>query len=76
MVCTGLTGDMWIFGENALPANEELLQIAVAASVSVVAIRAVAAGALTDQLDRRVDPSHPVVADSERAVLVIMWSSR
>ena len=62
-----LTGDMWIFGDTALPANEELLQIAAAASVPVVAIRAVAAGALTDQLDRRVDPSHPVAAGFERA---------
>jgi aryl-alcohol dehydrogenase-like predicted oxidoreductase len=62
-----LTGDMWIFSPTGRPANEELLHIAEAASVPVVAIRAVAAGALTDQLDRRVDPDHPVVADFERA---------
>jgi aryl-alcohol dehydrogenase-like predicted oxidoreductase len=62
-----LTGDMWIFGAISQPANDELLQIAVASSVQVVAIRAVAAGALTDRLDRAANPDHPVVAEFERA---------
>jgi aryl-alcohol dehydrogenase-like predicted oxidoreductase len=62
-----LTGDMWIFGPAGEPANDELLQIARAASVPVVGIRAVAAGALTDQLDRAVDPGNPAAADFNRA---------
>ena len=62
-----LTGDMWIFGATGEPANEELRQIAVASAVQVVGIRAVAAGALTDRLDRAADPGHPVVGEFERA---------
>jgi aryl-alcohol dehydrogenase-like predicted oxidoreductase len=60
-------GDMWIFGETGQPANDHLLQTAAAASIPVVAIRAVAAGVLTDQLDRTVDPDHRVFAEFERA---------
>ena len=62
-----LTGDMWIFGSTGEPANDELVQIARAASVPVVGIRAVAAGALTDQLDRAVDTGNPAGADFNRA---------
>jgi hypothetical protein len=53
-----LSGDMWIFGETGQPVNDHLRETAAAASVPVMAIRAVAAGALTDQLDRRVDNDH------------------
>jgi aryl-alcohol dehydrogenase-like predicted oxidoreductase len=62
-----LSGDMWIFGETGQPVNDHLRETAAAASVPVMAIRAVAAGALTDQLDRRVDNDHPVDAEFERA---------
>src|SRR5215217_7581752 len=62
-----LSGDLWIFGETGQPVNDHLRETAAAASVPVMAIRAVAAGALTDQLDRRVDNDYPVDAEFERA---------
>ncbi|WP_114854067.1 aldo/keto reductase [Brachybacterium sp. YJGR34] len=62
-----LSGDMWIFGEQATPRNGEILASARRAGVPVIGIRAVAAGALTGGIDRAVDPGHPVVAEYERA---------
>jgi aryl-alcohol dehydrogenase-like predicted oxidoreductase len=47
-----LTGDMWIFGDAGEPQNAALVSAAVDAGVPVMAIRAVASGALTDRLDR------------------------
>jgi aryl-alcohol dehydrogenase-like predicted oxidoreductase len=44
-----------------------VLRAATEAQVPVVAIRAVAAGALTAAVDRAVDPDHPVLADFARA---------
>ncbi len=62
-----LTGDMWSWGEGEQPRNPEILAWAAEAGVPVVGIRAVAAGALTDGLDRDVDPASPVSADFARA---------
>ena len=62
-----LTGDMWIFGDAGAPQNPTLLAAAVDADVPVMAIRAVASGALTDGLDRELDPDHPAYADFARA---------
>jgi aryl-alcohol dehydrogenase-like predicted oxidoreductase len=62
-----LPGEMWIFGTAAKPRNAEIVQGAVDAGVSVMAIRAVAAGALTASLDRAVDPEHPTAVDFARA---------
>jgi aryl-alcohol dehydrogenase-like predicted oxidoreductase len=62
-----LTGDMWIFGDAGQPQNQAVTAAAVQAGVPVIAIRAVAAGALTDGLDRELDPDHPAYADFARA---------
>jgi hypothetical protein len=45
----GMTGDVWIFGDSGTPASDALIETAREASVPVIAIRAVAAGALTEQ---------------------------
>jgi aryl-alcohol dehydrogenase-like predicted oxidoreductase len=53
-----LSGDMWIFGDAGEPQNPALVGAAGDAGVPVMAIRAVASGALTDQLDRAAnDPT-------------------
>lgn len=62
-----LAGDMWVFGEQGAPRNGDILDAARAAAVPAIGIRAVAAGALTNALDRDVDPHHPATADLERA---------
>lgn len=61
------SGDMWIFGDQGRPRTADILAAARGADVPVIGIRAVAAGALTDTLDREVDPDHPVIADHRRA---------
>ena len=60
-----LTGDMWIFGDAGEPQNPALVAAAADAGVPVMAIRAVASGALTDQLDR--EPNDPTQRDYGRA---------
>ncbi len=60
-----LSGDMWIFGDAGEPQNPALVTAAAEAGVPVMAIRAVASGALTDQLDR--EPNHPTRQDYVRA---------
>ncbi|WP_430780017.1 aldo/keto reductase [Actinoplanes sp. G11-F43] len=60
-------GDMWIHGDSAQPGNAALLSAAQAASVNVIAIRAVAAGSLTSALDRSVPATHPAAVDFARA---------
>ena len=62
-----LSGDMWLFGDAGAPQNPTLLAAAVDADVPVMAIRAVASGALTDALDRELDPDNPAAADYARA---------
>jgi aryl-alcohol dehydrogenase-like predicted oxidoreductase len=61
------SGDMWVFEDQGRPANGEIVNAARAASVPVIGIRAVAAGSLTDALDREVEPGLPVAVDFERA---------
>ncbi len=61
------TGDMWVFEDQGQPANGEIVTAARAASVPVIGIRAVAAGSLTDALDREVEAGLPVAVDFERA---------
>jgi aryl-alcohol dehydrogenase-like predicted oxidoreductase len=60
-----LSGDMWIFGDAGEPQNPALVAAAADAGVPVMAIRAVASGALTDQLDR--EPNDPTREDYDRA---------
>jgi len=62
-----LTGDMWIFGTTDQPRNAELTAAAVQADVSVIGIRAVAAGALSSTIDRPVGSDDPTAADYARA---------
>lgn len=62
-----LSGDMWVFGDSARPANAEIVAAAQAESVSVIGIRAVAAGSLTDAIDRPVDDDSPAALDYARA---------
>lgn len=63
-----LTGDMWVWGgDGGRPRNTEIRTWAVEAGVPVVAIRVVAAGALTDALDRDVAPTAPAAVDLARA---------
>ncbi len=58
-----LSGDMWVFGADEQPDNAGVIDAAVAAGVPVIGIRAVAAGSLTDALDRPVEPDHPAARD-------------
>jgi aryl-alcohol dehydrogenase-like predicted oxidoreductase len=60
-----LTGDMWIFGDAGEPQNPALVASAADAEVPVMAIRAVASGALTNQLDR--EANDPTQSDYARA---------
>jgi aryl-alcohol dehydrogenase-like predicted oxidoreductase len=50
-----LSGDMWLFGPQERPDNAGMRARAVQAGVSVIGIRAVAAGSLADRLDRPVE---------------------
>ena len=62
-----LNGDMWIYGDKVRPQNDALIAAAAEEDVSVIGIRAVAAGSLTSALDRTVDPGHPAAVDFARA---------
>ncbi len=58
-----MTGDMWLFGDEAEPDNPGVRAAAVEAGVPLIGIRAVAAGSLADALDREVEPDHPAARD-------------
>jgi aryl-alcohol dehydrogenase-like predicted oxidoreductase len=60
-------GDLWTFDPSVRPANDEIIQAATSNDVAVIGIRAVAAGSLTDALDRELDPRHPAAVDFGRA---------
>jgi aryl-alcohol dehydrogenase-like predicted oxidoreductase len=62
-----MSGDMWLFGSAGKPRNAEIVETAHASGVSVIAIRAVAAGSLSASLDRPVDAEHPAARDFARA---------
>jgi aryl-alcohol dehydrogenase-like predicted oxidoreductase len=62
-----LTGDLWSYGTDVQPANQEITRAAAENEVPVVGIRAVAAGSLTAALDREVAPDHPAAVDFARA---------
>lgn len=62
-----LSGDMWVFGPETRPANDEILRAANDNGVAAIGIRAVAAGSLTAALDREVGPDHPAAVDYARA---------
>ncbi|MBQ0989103.1 aldo/keto reductase [Micromonospora sp. PSH03] len=62
-----LSGDMWLLGASAAPRNDEIRRAAVDDGVCVIAIRAVAAGALTGEIDRSVADDAPVAVDFARA---------
>lgn len=58
-------GDMKWSNEAARP--RDLLTLAKNRGVGVMAIRAVQAGALTNRLDRELEPDHPAQVDFDRA---------
>jgi len=62
-----LTGDMWVFGLAERPDNAGVRSCAVQAGVPIVGIRAVAAGSLTDSLDRPAESDDPAARDFEIA---------
>lgn len=62
-----LSGDMWIWGDDAQPENRRVREEAVRAGVPVIGIRAAAAGSLADALDRPVEPDHPAARDYRAA---------
>ncbi|MEU4688378.1 aldo/keto reductase [Actinoplanes sp. NPDC023714] len=61
-----MNGDMWIYPDVA-PRNDELIDVASAHGIPILAIRAVAAGSLTDNLDRNLPPTHPAAKDFAEA---------
>jgi aryl-alcohol dehydrogenase-like predicted oxidoreductase len=60
-------GDMWPFGGGERPDNRRIRSTAAQAGVSVLGIRAVAAGALADRVDRPTNATEPVAVDHQRA---------
>jgi aryl-alcohol dehydrogenase-like predicted oxidoreductase len=62
-----LTGNIWAFGADVRPDNPAVRACAVQAGVQVIGIRAVAAGALTDAIDRPVEADAPAARDYEAA---------
>lgn len=62
-----LSGDMWVYGDADEPRNPEIVTTAAREGVSVIAIRAVAAGSLTASLDRPLETAHPAARDFARA---------
>jgi aryl-alcohol dehydrogenase-like predicted oxidoreductase len=62
-----MTGNVWAFGPDEEPDNAGVRAAAVEAGVPVIGIRAVAAGSLTDALDRPVEPDDPAARDFEAA---------
>lgn len=63
--CLDSAGGMRRYDEPARP--RDIIAAARAAGVGVLGIRAVQAGALTDSLDRKLDPADPDFRDFERA---------
>ncbi|MFC4064710.1 aldo/keto reductase [Actinoplanes subglobosus] len=61
------SGDLWIHGDDVRPDNAGLVRAAAGAGVAVTAIRVVAAGSLTDALDREVPADHPAAVNFARA---------
>jgi aryl-alcohol dehydrogenase-like predicted oxidoreductase len=60
-------GDMWPFDFPNRPDNRRIRVTAAGSGVAVLGIRAVAAGALTDHLDRNATATDPVAVDHRRA---------
>jgi len=59
-------GDMWPFDAADRPDNRRIRSAAVKRDVAVMGIRAAAAGALTDHLDRTTDAAAPAAVDHRR----------
>jgi aryl-alcohol dehydrogenase-like predicted oxidoreductase len=58
-----MSGDMWPYGDSDHPRNPEIAATAAREGVSVIAIRAVAAGSLAASLDRPLETGHPAARD-------------
>lgn len=63
--CLDSAGGIRRYDEPARP--RDIIAAARAAGVGVMGIRAVQAGALTDGIDRQLEPDHPEVLDFQRA---------
>jgi aryl-alcohol dehydrogenase-like predicted oxidoreductase len=61
------TGDLWPRGLAGRPANERIRRVAASRGVAVMGIRALAAGALSDGLDRAASADDPAALDARRA---------
>jgi aryl-alcohol dehydrogenase-like predicted oxidoreductase len=61
------TGDLWPRGLAGHPDNERIRRVAAARGVAVMGIRALAAGALSDGLDRAASADDPAAVDARRA---------
>lgn len=57
----------WIWGPETSPDNARVRERAASADIPVIGIRAVAAGSLTDALDRQVDEDDPAALDYRAA---------
>lgn len=64
-----MSGDMWVYGDGpaGTPRNPEIVETAAREGVSVIAIRALAAGSLSAAVDRPLETSHPAARDFARA---------
>jgi aryl-alcohol dehydrogenase-like predicted oxidoreductase len=60
-------GNMWPDGFAGPPDNDRIVAAAVARDVAVMGVRALAAGALSERLDRELPESDPYVQDFRRA---------
>jgi aryl-alcohol dehydrogenase-like predicted oxidoreductase len=69
-------GDMWPFGGGEQPDNLRIRHAAARAGVPVMGIRAVAAGALTDRIDRPTRATDAVAVDYQRASAFRRLASR
>jgi aryl-alcohol dehydrogenase-like predicted oxidoreductase len=60
-------GNMWPDGLDGRPDGDRILRTAAARGVAVMGVRALAAGALAERLDRALPPSDPTLRDVGRA---------
>jgi aryl-alcohol dehydrogenase-like predicted oxidoreductase len=60
-------GDMWPFDYHERPDNRRIRAAAAESGVAIMGIRAVAAGALAERLDRAASDSAPAAVDYRRA---------
>jgi aryl-alcohol dehydrogenase-like predicted oxidoreductase len=60
-------GNLWPAGLEGRPDNARIRESAIARGICVMGVRALAAGAMADRLDRALPPSDPAARDAARA---------